>query len=126
MGKSFKGSFRKVKTMKDFFEIYKTNKTYSIAAEIKVINYKPCFTRDEFNFFEDVYFKDSALYMAWAQKRHEVKNINFLKAIFFINEVPIEEHAYTIPNRPEPSVCWWGHPYIDQLKDKISVKFYGC
>lgn len=126
MGESFRGSFRKAKIMKDFFEIYKTNKTYPIAAEIKVINYKPCFIRDEFNFFENVYFEDNALYMVWAQREHEVENINFLKGVFFINKVPIEEHAYIMPNRSKSSVCWWAHPCINQLKDKISVKFYGC
>ena len=52
-------------------------------------------------------------------------DFEFLRSVFFVNKVPIEEHIFTIPHN-QHSTAWWGHPYMDDLKDKLSIKFYGC
>ena len=70
------------------------------------------------------YFEDSTLRLVWV-KREFSFDFEFLRSVFFVNKVPIEEHIFTIPHN-QHSTAWWGHPYMDDLKDKLSIKFYGC
>ena len=108
----------------DIFETHKSNKIYPLVAEVDVIKSEPFFIKDDFDLFSNVYFEDSTLRLVWVKREFSFV-FEFLMAVFFVNKVPIEEHIFTIPHN-QHSTAWWGHPYMDNLKDKLSIKFYGC
>ena len=108
----------------DLFEIHKGNKSYALVAELNVINSRPSFIRDDFKLFLTPFIKDGVLHCAWINQENDL-DFNLLRAVFFINEVPMEEHTFTIPHN-EDGESWWGHPYMNRLLNKLSIKFYGC
>jgi hypothetical protein len=110
---------------RDSFEMHKGNKIYPLVAEVDVVNSKPLFVRDDLGLFSGVYFEDDTLSLVWLKKEFILKDIEFLRAVFFVNKVPIEEHIFTIPHNQE-GTAWWSHPYMEKMRGKMSIKFYGC
>jgi hypothetical protein len=108
----------------DLFETHKGNKSYPLVAELNIINSRPSFVRDDFKLFLTPFIEDGVLHCDWVNQENDL-DFNLLRAVFFINKVPMEEHTFTIPHN-EDNESWWGHPYMDRLLNKLSIKFYGC
>ena len=109
----------------DLFETHKGNKSYPLVAELNIINSKPSFIRDDFKLFSTAYIEDGVLYCTWVNQENDL-DFDLMRAIFFINEVPVEEHPFTIPHNEDAHSSWWNHPHMDVLIDKLSIKFYAC
>jgi hypothetical protein len=108
----------------DLFETHKGNKSYPLVAELNIIKSRPSFIRDDFKLFSVPYIEDDVLYCVWVNQENDL-DFNLLRAVFFLNEVPMEEHSFTVPRNMEDK-SWWGHCYMDKLLNKLSVKFYAC
>ena len=110
--------------MKDVFEKHKGNVTYPLAAEIKVINGQPVFTWDKFSLFDSPFFNDDKLFFPCVGRDN--LTFNFFRATMFNNNVPFEEHIFSKPSPGRHNEFWWSHPYILEMINSLSIKFYGC
>ena len=95
-------------------------------------NTEPMFTTDILKLFLTPFLDRRALHFPWANQDKDL-DFEFLRAVFFVNKVPIEEHIFTIPQFKrhgivdgEAGEVWWGHPHMKMLLNKLSIKFYGC